>query len=169
MQVESIDSAIKLREHSAIFSTCIRLREHSAILSTCIKLREHSAILSTCVKLPFIFETFVFSIFEWPLKTDLYLFVFVFMFFNNIRNSCVYKVCNGVQDLVDVRRLQIILSVKIWYKVHFMTMAIVTANSTGSDAKQDRHSGNLLHQCHRKSTFCKRNDHEKDNLFCKRE
>ena len=33
------------------------------------KEREHSAILSTFIKLPFIFKTFVLSIFEWPLKT----------------------------------------------------------------------------------------------------
>ena len=32
-------------------------------------LREHSAILSTFVKIPFVFKTFVSSIFEWPLKT----------------------------------------------------------------------------------------------------
>ena len=32
-------------------------------------LREHSAILSTFIKLPFVFKTFVLSIFEWPLKT----------------------------------------------------------------------------------------------------
>ena len=31
--------------------------------------REHSAILSTCIKLPFVFKTFVLSIFKWPLKT----------------------------------------------------------------------------------------------------
>ena len=30
---------------------------------------EHSAILSTFYKLPFIFKTFVLSIFQWPLKT----------------------------------------------------------------------------------------------------
>ena len=32
-------------------------------------LQEHSAILSTFIKLPFVFKTFVLSIFEWPLKT----------------------------------------------------------------------------------------------------
>ena len=32
-------------------------------------LREHSAILMTYIKLPFIFKTFVLSIFEWLLKT----------------------------------------------------------------------------------------------------
>ena len=31
--------------------------------------REHSAILSTFIKVPFVFKTFVLSIFEWPLKT----------------------------------------------------------------------------------------------------
>ena len=31
--------------------------------------REHSAILSTFIKLPFVFKTFVLSLFEWPLKT----------------------------------------------------------------------------------------------------
>ena len=30
---------------------------------------EHSAILSTFIKLPFVFKTFVLSIFEWQLKT----------------------------------------------------------------------------------------------------
>ena len=30
---------------------------------------EHSAILLTFNKLPFVFKTFVLSIFEWPLKT----------------------------------------------------------------------------------------------------
>ena len=30
---------------------------------------EHSAILSTFIRLPFVFKTFVLSIFEWPLKT----------------------------------------------------------------------------------------------------
>ena len=30
---------------------------------------EDSAILSTFIKLPFVFKTFVFSVFKWPLKT----------------------------------------------------------------------------------------------------
>ena len=30
--------------------------------------REHSTILWTCIKLPSVFETFVLSVFEWPLK-----------------------------------------------------------------------------------------------------
>ena len=32
--------------------------------------REHYSILSTCIKLPAVLKTFVFLIFEWPLKTD---------------------------------------------------------------------------------------------------
>ena len=31
--------------------------------------REHSAKLSTFIKLPFVFKSFVLSIFEWPLET----------------------------------------------------------------------------------------------------
>ena len=36
--------------------------------------REHSAILLTFIKLPFVFKTFVLSIFEWPLKTGFTVF-----------------------------------------------------------------------------------------------
>ena len=36
--------------------------------------REHSAILSTFIKLPFVFKTFVLSIFEWPLETGFTVF-----------------------------------------------------------------------------------------------
>ena len=32
---------------------------------------EHSAILLTFIKLPFVIKIFIFSIFEWPLKTGL--------------------------------------------------------------------------------------------------
>ena len=39
--------------------------------------REHSAILSTFIKLPFVFKTFVLSIFEWPLKTNFSVVVVV--------------------------------------------------------------------------------------------
>ena len=38
--------------------------------------REHSAILSTIIKLPFVFKTFVLSIFEYPLKTGFNIHVF---------------------------------------------------------------------------------------------
>ena len=37
--------------------------------------REHSAIFSTFIKLPFVFKTFILSIFEWPLKTGVTVFV----------------------------------------------------------------------------------------------
>ena len=37
-------------------------------------LQEHSPILLTCTKLPPVFEAFVLSIFEWPLKTGLTVF-----------------------------------------------------------------------------------------------
>ena len=39
-------------------------REHSILLQG-----EHSAILLTFIKIPFVFKTFILSIFEWPLKT----------------------------------------------------------------------------------------------------
>ena len=35
--------------------------------------REHSAIRLPFIKLPFVFKTFVLSIFEWPLKVLLYV------------------------------------------------------------------------------------------------
>ena len=38
--------------------------------------REHSAIRSTFIKLPFVFKTFVLSIFEWPLKTGFTVLLF---------------------------------------------------------------------------------------------
>ena len=34
------------------------------------RLMQVKSILSTCIKLPFVFKTFVMSIFKWPLKTD---------------------------------------------------------------------------------------------------
>ena len=36
--------------------------------------REHSAIFLTFIKLPFVFKTFVLSLFEWPLKTGFTVF-----------------------------------------------------------------------------------------------
>ena len=36
--------------------------------------REHSTILLTFIKLPFVFKTFVLSIFEWPLETGFTVF-----------------------------------------------------------------------------------------------
>ena len=46
--------------------------------------RGRSAILSTFIKLPFIIQIFVFSIFEWPLKTG---FTVYFSSPNSIRLS----------------------------------------------------------------------------------
>ena len=37
---------------------------------------EHSAILSTFIKLPFVIKIFVFSIFEWPLKTGFTVYTY---------------------------------------------------------------------------------------------
>ena len=37
---------------------------------------EHSAILLTFIKLPFVIKIFVFSIFEWPLKTGFTVFLY---------------------------------------------------------------------------------------------
>ena len=36
---------------------------------------EHSAILSTSIKLPFVIKIFIWSIFEWPLKTGFTVFL----------------------------------------------------------------------------------------------
>ena len=44
--------------------------------------REHSAILSTIIKLPFVFKTYVISIFEWPLKIG-----FTVSYFQNSMSS----------------------------------------------------------------------------------
>ena len=38
--------------------------------------RGHSAIHSNFIKLPFVFKTFVLSIFEWPLKTGFTVLAF---------------------------------------------------------------------------------------------
>ena len=39
---------------------------------------EHSAILLIFIKLPFVFKTFVLSVFEWPLKTGFTVHEFSF-------------------------------------------------------------------------------------------
>ena len=44
---------------------------------------EHSAILLTYIKLPFVIKLFVWSIFEWPLKTGFTVIPFVKLSFNN--------------------------------------------------------------------------------------
>ena len=41
------------------------------------RMLEHSAILSTFIELPFVFKTFVLSVFEWPLKTGFTVFMHV--------------------------------------------------------------------------------------------
>ena len=41
---------------------------------------EHSAIILTFIKLPFVFKTFVLSVFEWPLKTGFTVYVFACCF-----------------------------------------------------------------------------------------
>ena len=48
-----------------VFKTNNRLMQVKSIAES----RIHSAVLLTCIKLPHSFKTFVFSIFEWPLKT----------------------------------------------------------------------------------------------------
>ena len=45
--------------------------------------REHSAILSAFIKLPFVFKTFVLSLFEWPLKTGFTVFNVCDVFINS--------------------------------------------------------------------------------------
>ena len=57
-----------------VFKTDYRLMQVKSI-AECSK-REHSAILLTFIKLPFVFKTFVLSIFEWPLKTSFTVLVF---------------------------------------------------------------------------------------------
>ena len=56
-----------MKDQKLFFKTDYRLIQVKSI-SEC-SLLEHSAILSTFIKLPFVFKTFVLSIFEWPLKT----------------------------------------------------------------------------------------------------
>ena len=60
--------------------------------------REHSAILSTFIKLPFVFRTFVLSIFEWPLKTGFT----VYIVFKELQAGHLSSVAGGIRfdDLV---------------------------------------------------------------------
>ena len=46
---------------------------------------EHSAILSTCIKLQSVFNTFVLSIFEWPLKTGFTVILILMYIASNYR------------------------------------------------------------------------------------
>ena len=50
---------------------------------------EYSAILSTCIELPNGFKTFVFSSFEWPLKTGFIVLPFLFERCNPFRLKIV--------------------------------------------------------------------------------
>ena len=53
-------------DQKLVFNTNYRLMQVKSI-AECSE-GEHSAILSASIKLPFEIKTFVFSIFEWPLK-----------------------------------------------------------------------------------------------------
>ena len=57
-----------------VFSRLIIAKCRSKVLQNAP--REHSAILLTFIKLPFVYKTFVLSIFEWPFKTDLTVILF---------------------------------------------------------------------------------------------
>ena len=48
---------------------------------------EHSAILLTCIKLPYGFNTFILSIFGWPLKTGFTVY-FLFLIENTFCCAC---------------------------------------------------------------------------------
>ena len=51
---------------------------------------EHSAVLLTFIKLPFVFKTFVSSIFEWPFYTDFTLHVNYFYLYRYGVISCCW-------------------------------------------------------------------------------
>ena len=73
---------------------------------------EHSAILSTFIKLPFVIKIFVFSIFEWPLKTG---FTVSITFLNIVVISCQQIKAPLTHTLVDsvvctLKTLTLILS-----------------------------------------------------------
>ena len=54
--------------------------------------REHSAILLTFIKLPFVFKTFVLSIFKWPLKTGFTVETPVIFFSSLFRNDPLFSI-----------------------------------------------------------------------------
>ena len=62
--------ATQKEDQKLVFKINYRLMQVKSI-AECL---EHSAILSTFIKLPFVFKTFVLSIFEWPLKTGFTVF-----------------------------------------------------------------------------------------------
>ena len=73
-KLASCKISTKTEDQKLIFKSNYRLMqvknfaECSRMLQESILLLEHSAILSTLIKLPFVFKTFVLSIFKWPLK-----------------------------------------------------------------------------------------------------
>ena len=56
---------------------------------------EHSAILLTFIKQPFVFKTFVLSIFEWPLKTGFTVLFSEFIILQNQLQDAMSKVLPG--------------------------------------------------------------------------
>ena len=61
-----LSSHSKYEQKMIFFKTDFCLMQVKSI-AECSKM-EHSAILQTFIKLPFVYKTFVLSIFEWPLK-----------------------------------------------------------------------------------------------------
>ena len=57
-------------------------------------LREHSVILLTFTKLLFVIKIFILSIFEWPLKTDFTVLIFLTL----LINAGMYKHDNLKED-----------------------------------------------------------------------
>ena len=61
------------KEQKMVLKTNYRLMQVKSIAECSKRInnatREHSAILSTFIKLPFVFKTFVLSIFEWRLQS----------------------------------------------------------------------------------------------------
>ena len=72
---------------------------------------EHSAILSTFIKLPFVLQTFVLSIFEWPLKTG-FTVILLFIYLDYVKDPIVqahakfqrnaYKIVGGADTILAV-------------------------------------------------------------------
>ena len=65
-KVKPVLSGHQKEDQKLVFKTDYHLMQVKSI-AECSS--EHSAILLTFIKLPFVFKTFVLSIFEWPLKT----------------------------------------------------------------------------------------------------
>ena len=67
--VKPVLSGHSKRRPKLVFQTNYRFMQVESIAECSNAPREHSAILLAFFKLPFVFKTFVFSMFEWPLKT----------------------------------------------------------------------------------------------------